>query len=101
MQLLLIIGMLLSMYVKLDKHGNLIKHLQNFRHQLRPKSRQVLDRDDHWGCRQDGPHAHSAHFWKGRVFIPDLGENAIFQYTYDKDNLLGGEYYSTRKGCWT
>jgi len=31
-----------------------------------------------------GPHAHCAHFWKDWVFIPDLGENAVFQYRYDE-----------------
>lgn len=45
--------------------------------------RQVTDREDHWGNRQVGPHAHCAHFWHDWVFIPDLGENAVFQYRWD------------------
>lgn len=78
--------------VKLDENGSLKSHLQNFRHQRRLNSRQVLTREDHWSNRQVGPHAHSAHFWKNRVFIPDLGENAIFQYRYSQKDLL--EYES-------
>ena len=35
------------------------------------------------GNRQVGPHAHCAHFWHEWVFIPDLGENTVFQYRYD------------------
>ena len=45
--------------------------------------RQVTSREDHWGNRQVGPHAHCAHFWHDWVFIPDLGENAVFQYRWD------------------
>ena len=48
--------------------------------------RQVENREDHWGNRQVGPHAHCAHFWNDWVFIPDLGENAIFQYRWDSEN---------------
>lgn len=48
--------------------------------------RQVTDREDHWGNRQVGPHAHCAHFWKEWVFIPDLGENAVFQYRWDAES---------------
>ena len=44
----------------------------------------MATREDHWANRQVGPHAHCAHFWKGWVFIPDLGENAVFQYRYDE-----------------
>ena len=77
--------------VHLDEKGYLKNHLQNFRHQYAPKSRQVLTREDHWENRQVGPHAHSAHFWKDRVFIPDLGENVIFQYRYSKENLFTQE----------
>jgi len=44
-----------------------------------------VNREDHWGNRQVGPHAHCAHFWHKWVFIPDLGENAVFQYRYDPD----------------
>ena len=41
--------------------------------------RQVEDREDHWKNRQIGPHAHSVHYYKHWVFIPDLGENSILQ----------------------
>lgn len=47
--------------------------------------RQVENREDHWGNRQVGPHAHCAHFWHDWVFIPDLGENAVFQYRWNGD----------------
>jgi len=49
--------------------------------------RQVENREDHWGNRQVGPHAHCAHFWRDWVFIPDLGENAVFQYRWDSTDL--------------
>ena len=45
----------------------------------------MKNREDHWGNRQVGPHAHCAHFWHDWVFIPDLGENAVFQYRWDAD----------------
>ena len=45
--------------------------------------RQVKNREDHWKNRQCGPHAHSVHFYKEWVFIPDLGENSIFQYRWN------------------
>lgn len=45
--------------------------------------RQVENREDHWGNRQVGPHAHCAHFWHEWVFVPDLGENAVFQYRWN------------------
>ena len=77
--------------VHLDEKGVLKEHLQNFRHQYAVRSRQVLNREDHWENRQVGPHAHSAHFWKDRVFIPDLGENVIFQYRYSPKDLLSQE----------
>lgn len=48
--------------------------------------RQVTDREDHWGNRQVGPHAHCAHFWNDWVFIPDLGENAVFQYRWKAES---------------
>ena len=41
--------------------------------------RQVKHREDHWANRQCGSHAHSSHFWKNWVFIPDLGDNSIYQ----------------------
>lgn len=45
--------------------------------------RLVADREDHWQHRQVGPHAHSVHYYGQWVFVPDLGENAIFQYAFD------------------
>jgi len=73
--------------VAVDKDGNLGEVLQSFKQFYRPEGtwRQVTDREDHWGNRQVGPHAHCAHFWNDWVFIPDLGENAIFQYRWDAE----------------
>lgn len=71
--------------VSTGKLGNVV---QSFKQFYRPENewRQVTDREDHWGNRQVGPHAHCAHFWHDWVFIPDLGENAIFQYRWDADS---------------
>lgn len=71
-----------------DTEGKLGEAHQIFKQYYRPESewRQVTDREDHWGNRQVGPHAHCAHFWHEWVFIPDLGENAVFQYRYDAAN---------------
>jgi len=71
--------------VDVDKDGKLGAITQSFKQFYRPESewRQVENREDHWGNRQVGPHAHCAHFWHDWVFIPDLGENAIFQYRWD------------------
>ena len=68
-----------------DEAGTLGAVVQSFKQFYRPEDewRQVSTREDHWSNRQVGPHAHCAHFWKGWVFIPDLGENAVFQYRYD------------------
>ena len=73
--------------VDVDGHGRLGEVLQTFKQYYRPESewRQVKDREDHWGNRQVGPHAHCAHFWHEWVFIPDLGENAVFQYRWDPE----------------
>jgi len=67
--------------------GSLGAVLQSFRQHYRGEGewRQVENREDHWGNRQVGPHAHCAHFWREWVFIPDLGENAIFQYRWDAE----------------
>jgi 6-phosphogluconolactonase len=72
--------------VDVDKEGRLGKVRQSFKQYYRAEDqwRQVENREDHWGNRQVGPHAHCAHFWKDWVFIPDLGENAVFQYYWDK-----------------
>lgn len=69
-----------------DEAGCLGEIHQSFKQFYRPTSewRQVTDREDHWVNRQVGPHAHCAHFWHDWVFIPDLGENAVFQYRYDE-----------------
>jgi len=71
---------------EVDEDGKIGDVVQSFKQYYRDESdwRQVTDREDHWGNRQVGPHAHCAHFWGHWVFIPDLGENAIFQYGYDE-----------------
>lgn len=71
-----------------DSNGILGEVRQSFKQLSRKKGewRQVEYREDHWENRQVGPHAHCAHFWGDWVFIPDLGENAIFQYRYDTAN---------------
>ena len=70
-----------------DADGKLGETVQSFKQFYRPEGewRQVKNREDHWGNRQVGPHAHCAHFWHDWVFIPDLGENAVFQYRWDSD----------------
>lgn len=71
--------------VNLDSDGLLQNTVQSFKQLYRAEGewRQVEYREDHWENRQVGPHAHCAHFWHDWVFIPDLGENAVFQYRYD------------------
>ena len=71
-----------------DEQGRLGEFHQSFKQYYRPTDqwRQVKDREDHWVNRQVGPHAHCAHFWHDWVFIPDLGENAVFQYHYDAES---------------
>lgn len=73
--------------VDVDSEGRLGTLRQSFKQYYRPEGqwRQVANREDHWGNRQVGPHAHCAHFWHDWVFIPDLGENAVFQYRYDAE----------------
>lgn len=68
-----------------DEDGKLGDIRQSFKQLYRADGewRQVEYREDHWENRQVGPHAHCAHFWHDWVFIPDLGENAIFQYRWD------------------
>lgn len=72
---------------EVDAEGQLGDVVQSFKQFYRPEGtwRQVTDREDHWGNRQVGPHAHCAHFWHDWVFIPDLGENAVFQYGYNAE----------------
>lgn len=74
--------------VDADVNGRLGPLRQSFKQHYREEGewRQVENREDHWGNRQVGPHAHCAHFWHEWVFIPDLGENAVFQYRYDASN---------------
>lgn len=78
--------------VSVDTDGNLGEIVQSFKQHYRKEGewRQVTHREDHWENRQVGPHAHCAHFWKDWVFVPDLGENAVFQYRFDsaKKQLL-------------
>jgi 6-phosphogluconolactonase len=71
--------------VDVDGEGRLGAVRQSFVQHHRPEGewRQVTDREDHWGNRQVGPHAHCAHVWHDWVFIPDLGENAVFQYRWN------------------
>lgn len=71
--------------VEVDERGKLGSVVQSFKQLYRKEGewRQVEYREDHWENRQVGPHAHCAHFWGDWVFIPDLGENAVFQYKYD------------------
>lgn len=71
--------------VDVDENGKLGEVIQSFKQFYRPETewRQVENREDHWGNRQVGPHAHCAHFWHDWVFIPDLGENAVFQYRWN------------------
>lgn len=73
--------------VDVDGNGKLGEVIQSFKQFYRPEDqwRQVENREDHWGNRQVGPHAHCAHFWHDWVFIPDLGENAVFQYRWNKE----------------
>ena len=72
---------------EVDEDGNLGETIQSFKqlHRKPGQWRQVEYREDHWTNRQVGPHAHCAHFWGDWVFIPDLGENAVFQYSYDPE----------------
>jgi len=76
--------------VEVDANGKLGKVIQSFKQLYRQEGewRQVEYREDHWENRQVGPHAHCAHFWHDWVFIPDLGENAVFQYRYDPATKL-------------
>lgn len=76
--------------VNVAKNGQLGDVIQSFKQLYRKEGqwRQVQQREDHWTNRQVGPHAHCAHFWKDWVFIPDLGENAIFQYRYDPSKKM-------------
>jgi len=71
--------------VAVEPNGKLGDVIQSFKQHYRKEGewRQVEYREDHWENRQVGPHAHCAHFWKDWVFIPDLGENAVFQYRYN------------------
>ena len=73
--------------VNVDTDGRLGSIVQSFKQHYRKEGefRQVEYREDHWENRQVGPHAHCAHFWHDWVFIPDLGENAVFQYRWDSE----------------
>ena len=72
---------------EVDETGKLGTTVQSFKqlHRKPGEWRQVEYREDHWTNRQVGPHAHCAHFWRDWVFIPDLGENAVFQYLWDAE----------------
>jgi len=86
---------------EMNKNDGLFKkhihHIQHCDNELNNgKLRQVINREDHWKNRMVGPHAHSVHFYNKLnelsispwVFVPDLGTNSIFQYSYDDENLL-------------
>lgn len=68
----------------LDAKGRISQNF-SFLQTGRKNFRQVEDKYDHWENRYDGPHPHSAHIRGQRVFVPDLGENAIFQYKITDD----------------
>lgn len=93
---------------KINKEGIIkdhIKHINHIKLSLKKHRRQVLDREDHWVNRQVGAHAHSIHFWNDKVFIPDLGENSIFQYNFNpysnnRDKILEYEkQIILKEGC--
>merc|ERR1711997_1216710 len=67
-------------------HMALAKRLQTPSEAKADPRRMVANREDHWEHRQAGPHAHSVHFHKQWVFIPDLGENCIFQYAWNPES---------------
>lgn len=72
-------GSIVSLVKHID-HLQISQSLQSKQLSLSNPRRQVKNREDHWENRQCGPHAHSVHFYKNQwVFVPDLGENAIFQ----------------------
>jgi len=80
---------------KLYKHIDTMQLSQSLQTAQETKSNQrrlVKNREDHWKHRQCGPHAHSVHFYKKWVFIPDLGENCIFQFGWDPENGVMMEF---------
>ena len=71
---------------KLNKEGEILNHIKHIDHNklsLKQSRRQVKNREDHWVNRQVGAHTHSIHYWGNKVYIPDLGENTIFQYKFN------------------
>merc|ERR1712154_43371 len=89
-------NVILSLYKHID-HMALSKSLQTKYGTITNKRRQVKNREDHWKNRQCGPHAHSVHFYKHWVFIPDLGENCIFQYGWNPQKNIIMEFESQIK----
>jgi 6-phosphogluconolactonase len=73
--------------LRLSETGEIEGCVQSFFQHAQQNYRQVTDKHDHWANRQVGPHAHSVHFWHQWVFIPDLGEDAIFQYDFIDQQL--------------
>jgi len=55
-----------------DESGRLGQTIQSFK--------QLHRKPGEW---RQVEYAHCAHFWHDWVFIPDLGENAVFQYRWD------------------
>lgn len=92
---------------KMNKKGTIERHVQHINHNdltLYDKSirRQVVDRKDHWENRQVGAHAHSIHYVHNNVYIPDLGENSIFQYKWEPYEQYPLQYKSQiklKEGC--
>jgi len=78
-----------SMNDKTGECKEIIQHIEHIDIALNEKKqrRLVVNREDHWSNRQVGSHAHSVHFYKEWVFIPDLGENSIFQYRFDTKDM--------------
>eukprot|EP01083_Nonionella_stella_P064733 169009_1 len=75
----------------------LAKSLQTKAEALANPRRQVTHREDHWKHRQVGPHAHSVHFYKDWVFVPDLGENCIWQFAWNPLKSVIMEYEAQLK----
>ena len=95
---------------KLNKNGKLLNHINHINHNNltlynKNERRQVKNREDHWVNRQVGAHAHSIHYWGNKVYIPDLGENSIFQYNFnpveenEKNVLQYEKQIKLKPGC--
>jgi len=86
--------------VRLHEHIDIMKlskSLQTEQEAAKNPRRQVTHREDHWEHRQVGPHAHSVHYYKQWVFVPDLGENSILQYSWNPDKQQVMKYEAQLK----